>query len=352
MATRVTPSQARLFAQLLAEWEPQMRAAFMASVTDIQAGVDWPALLGALAVFNTEAAIAALNISPAAWAEYSSTMTAAYAKAGASTAAQIQQAGIGGVGTRFNMTNPRAQAWIAENVGVSVAGFTREQVEVARKVIEEGYALGQGPRTIALDLGGRVTNGYRQGGVLGLDGPRAARLQTVTQGMRTAEGVKSLVIQREDGSLVPRYKVNPATAQRIIKAYREGTEVPEESRVVSERQYRNALLQARADTVAETETANAVMGARDEQWRQTLDAQGLSENDVIKTWKHNRGTEKEFRPDHVAMNGQSVRGIDTPFIFADGARLKYAHDPAGGAKHTIRCGCDTIFRLDHSAGLS
>lgn len=328
-----------------------MRAAFMASVTDIQAGVDWPALLAALAIYNTEAAIAALNISPAAWAEYSSTMTAAYAKAGASTAAQIQQAGIGGVGTRFNMTNPRAQAWIAENVGVSVAGFTREQVEVARKVIEDGYALGQGPRTIALDLGGRVSNGYRQGGVLGLDGPRAARLQTVTQGMRTAEGVRSIVIQREDGSLVLRYKVNPATAQRIIKAYKAGTEVPESDQVISVRQYRNALLQDRANTVAETETANAVMGARDEQWRQTLDDQGLSADDVVKTWKHNRGTEKDFRPDHVAMSGQSVRGIDTPFIFADGARLKYAHDPAGGAKHTIRCGCDTIFRIDHAAGL-
>lgn len=351
MAIRPTRSQARLFAQLIAGLEPEIHRAFMASVTDLQANVDWPALLDALGRMDIERAIAALNINAAAWAEYSSVMTAAYAKAGASTAAQIVSQGDAGIGVRFQMTNPRAEQWIRENVAGRVVGFTQEQVGVARATIEAGYAAGQGPRTIAVDLAGRVAGGVRTGGVIGLDAPRASRLHAVTIGMRSPEGVRGLVIKREDGRLALRYKVNKATEQRIIRAYNAGTAVPDADRAISERQYKNALLKSRADTVAATETGNAVMSARDEEWRQLAESQGLDASAVIKTWRHRRGSSATHRPDHLAMSGHSVRGIDTPFVFPDGTRMLHAHDPSGGAKHVINCGCDTEYRLDHSAGL-
>ena len=351
MATAPSISQARLFAQLLAELEPEVRRGFMASVTDLQSNVDWTRLLSELERMNVDGAIAALNISPEAWAEYSASVTSAYAKAGASTAAQITQQGIGTIGTRFQMSNPRAQAWIAENVGGSIVGFTREAQITARMVIEAGYALGQGPRTIATDLVGRVEGGVRTGGILGLDNPRAMRLQAVTNGMRSVGGVRDLVIEKLDGTLEVRYKVNPATEQRILKAFRAGTEVPIKERVISERQYSNALLKARADTVAATETANAVMAARQEQWVQLAESQGLDARAVKKTWQHRRGGAKEFRPAHLAMSGRTVQGLFTPFIFPDGTQMQYAHDPAGGARNNIWCGCDTTYSLNRAYGL-
>lgn len=351
MATAPSISQARLFAQLLAELEPEVRRAFMASVTDLQSNVDWSRLLVELERMNVDGAIAALNISPEAWSEYSASVTSAYAKAGASTAAQITQQGIGTIGTRFQMSNPRAQDWIAENVGGSIVGFTREAQMTARTVIEAGYARGEGPRTIATDLVGRVQGGVRTGGILGLDNPRAMRLQAVTAGMRTPEGVRDLVIEKLDGTLAMRYQVNPATAQRILKAFRAGTEVPLNERVISERQYSNALLKARGDTVAATETANAVMAARQEQWVQLAEAQGLDARAVKKTWQHRRGGAKEFRPAHLAMSGKSVQGLFTQFIFPDGTRMQYAHDPAGGARNNINCGCDTTYSLNRAYGL-
>lgn len=352
-ATRPTRSQARLFAQLIDDLEPQIHRAFMASVTDLQSHVNWSALLSSLADGDISGAISALNISTAAWNEYSSVMSNAYAKAGAASAAQIVLSGAGGIGIRFNMSNPRAERWIREHVADRVVGFTSEAIQVARSAIEAGYAQGAHPRTIALDLVGRTTGpgGTRVGGVLGLDAPRAARMTRVAEGMRTTEGVQSLVTQHHDGTLSVKYKVNKATENRILRAYRSGTAVPESDRIISERQYKNALLKHRADTVAETETANAVMSARDESWQQLVEEDGIDPNSVIKTWRHRRGASRYHRPDHLAMSGHEVRGLDTPFVFPDGAQLRFAHDPDAGPEHIIRCGCDCEYRVDHTVGL-
>ena len=345
-----TKSQARLFALLISELEPQIRRAFMASVTDLQAGVNWPLLLERLTAQDTEGAIAALNINAAAWAEYSATMTTAYAKAGASTMAQIQAVGVAPIGVRFDMSNPRAQQWIRESVAESVVGFTREQITGARAVIEAGYARGEGPRTIATDLAGRVTGGTRQGGILGLDNPRAARLQAVKVGMRTPEGVQALVIKGQDGKLTMRYKVNAATEKRIFSAYNAGTEVPEAARLISERQYQSALLKARADTVSQTETASAVANSTRESWTQTAEARGLDAGAVQKKWVHLRGS-KEGRIEHIQMNGVTVMGLNTPFILPSGQPMQNPHDPAGGAKQNINCACNCIYSLSRAAGL-
>ena len=78
MATRPTRSQARQFAQLIEEHEPVVKRAFMASVADLQANVDWRSLLLALERGDIYGAITALNISTEAWAEYSAAVTGAY----------------------------------------------------------------------------------------------------------------------------------------------------------------------------------------------------------------------------------------------------------------------------------
>lgn len=346
-----TNAQARLFAQLIENLEPEIRRAFMASVTDLQANVDWTALLDALQRYDTEAAIAALNIAPEAWAEYSTAMSAAYAKAGASTIAQIQASGIAGIGVRFQMTNPAAQQWIRENVGEAIVGFTREQIQIARQIIEAGYAQGMGPRNIAIDLVGRATGGKaRTGGVLGLDAPRAERLMRVKQGMLTAEGVRDLVIEHADGSLNMRYAVNKATEQRILRAYRNGTAVPAADREISLRQYQNALLKSRADTVARTETGMSVMSARYQSWLQIAESQGLDASAIKKTWIHGAGRKGDYRPAHLALNGKSVQGLYTPFM-VEGTPMQHALDKRGGARQVINCRCSTVFSLNQYAGL-
>lgn len=344
MALRPTRSQARHFAELLSKHEPVIRDAFMRAVVDLHANVDWPALIAALESGSTFNAVQALNISEGAFNEYSQVLTSVFVESGTATASLIIGSGQGAIGLRFNLQNPAAEKWIQQNVATRVVGFVQEQVETAREVIAAGYMGGNHPHTIARDLVGRVgAGGVREGGVLGLDAPRAARLVKVSNGMRTPDGVQSLVIRREDGSLAMRYKVNKAAEQRILAAYAKGEAVPEAQRILSERQYSNALLKDRADTVATTETAAAVMGARDSAWEQAAAQQGLDRNAVLKTWRHRRGG--DGRITHIEMAGVSVAGIDTPFVLSDGSVMMHAHDPSGGARNNVSCGCDTEYRI-------
>lgn len=332
------PRADRELRALIERLEPELRDAFLAAVADLTGGINRTALIAALQAGDIEAAIAALNIEPAAFLRYATTLEGAFVQGGAVAAGLIAGPGIDIV-LRFDMSNPAAEAWIRRNVGERITAITAETMQVARDTILTGYQSGRHPNSIALDLVGRVDRGARTGGVLGLDAPRAERLRIVTRGMETAEGVQDLVV---NGRV--RYKVNRATELRILRAYNNGTAVPAADRAISVRQYQNALLQARGETIGRTETLQAVMGARHEAWEQALDKLGKTDADVIKTWRHGGGP-KDPRPHHEAMSGQTVQGLDTPFEFSNGARLRYAGDEDAPASEVINCTCDTVYSL-------
>jgi hypothetical protein len=327
---------------LVRKLEPDLRRAFEAAVADLRDKVDWPRLLEALRNNQIEAAIDALNIEPAAFQRYAALQTSIYSEAGAATVASIALPSLVAAGVRFDMTNPAAERWIAENVGAQITRITTEQVALARQVILEGYQAGQGPQNIAIDLVGRVQNGTRQGGVMGLDVPRAERLRIVSDAIKTAEGVRDLVIEKADGTLQVKYKVNKTTEAAILRAYRAGKAVPADKQLRLMAQYSNRLLKERAETVARFETASSVMAARRQAWAQIMDRRNIPPEAVGKRWVHG-GSVKEPRPHHLAMSGQTVVGIDTPFQFSNGAALQYAHDVNAPLSETILCGCSTEF---------
>ena len=338
-------TQTDAFRALIARLEPAMQRAFLAAIADIHGAVDWNALNAALRAGDIDAAVAAARIEPAAFLSLWQQADAAYIAGATEAVATLGISGVpGSVGIRFDMTNPRAEAYLATSSSTMVTQISDDSKQAVREAIQRGYAAGRGPRDIATDVAGRVVGGRRVGGIVGLDGPRAYRLDMVTQGMKTAEGVKSLVVRKADGTLGLRYKVNKATEKRILAAYAKGQAVPLSGQRMGAEQFRNALLKARADTIAQLETAQAVMEGRKEEWLQVLDKLGRSEADVIKTWVHGPGGE-DPRPHHVAMSGQSVRGLNTPFVFYNGASLQYAHAADGDISETARCTCLTNFVL-------
>lgn len=334
------PSQDRVLRQLVAALEPELRNAFMAAIAELRDGINRTALIAALQAGDIEGAVRALNIEPAAFVRYATALQSVFVEGGTAAAATILAGPGVNVLVRFDMTNPAAEAWIRRNVGERITAITQETMQVARETILTGYQAGRHPNSIALDLvGRRGATGARTGGVLGLDVPRAERLRIVTRGMETAEGVQDLVV---NGRV--RYKVNRATELRILRAYNNGTAVPAADRAISIRQYQNALLKARGETIARTETLQSVMGARQEAWRQGLEKLDRTPDDVIKTWWHGGGP-KHPRPHHEAMSGQTVRGLETPFVFSNGARLRYPGDENAPASEVINCTCNCTYSL-------
>jgi len=88
---------------------------------------------------------------------------------------------------------------------------------------------------------------------------------------------------------------------------------------------------ARAELVADTETAAAFAFASDSAARQA----GVR----FKQWIHS-GLPKEPRPDHLAIDGLIVP-VDEPYPVGD-PPLRYPHDELGAAEDVINCGCISV----------
>jgi len=333
----------RQIIKLIAQYSPRVREAFLNAIKDTQDNIDWDNLLRAIEDRDVEAVIKAMHISEASYQEYEDLLIDIFSDSGKDVIRSIE--GIDKLGVRWNIKNPVAEAWVEANVANKVVGITREQIELVREVVEEGIAEGKHPFQIAISIAGRAAGKRREriGGIVGLDGQRARRYNNVVSNLTTPEGIRSLVVEHPDGSVSLRYKVNKSTENRILRAYRANRGLSAKEAAISEVQYKNALLKHRADTIAQTETANAVMGGREAEWKILTQEEGVDPEHVIKRWEHRRGASKHHRPDHLAMSGTVVRGLNTPFVFPDGERLRWAHDVYGSASHVINCGCDTTF---------
>lgn len=348
MARRPTISQSRRFRALIASYEAQMQRAFNDAIASIRGNLDWRSLIAALERGDVDGAVAAIGIDNGDFLALWQKANEAYIAGATATVDTLTVSGVPAsqsVGIRFDMTNPRAEAYMTTASAMMVQQVSEDTKQAVREAILRGFQAGRGPRDIATDISGRVVGGQRQGGIVGMDAARAYRFDMVSQGMRTAEGVRGLVIRHQDGTLGLRYKVNASTERAILSAYRKGIAVPDAARIRSENQFRNALLKSRADTIARTETGMAVAAGRREEWQQVLEKLGRDPGDVIKTWQHGSAT---FDPRwwHERMNGKSVRGLDTPFVFENGAQLQCPHDPDGSPSEVINCTCTMTYRLD------
>jgi hypothetical protein len=331
--------QNRIFRALIDKLTPDLRRAFLAAVDDIRDGIDWPALMDALRRRDIEGAVDALNIEAAAWEKYRSAKARAYEEGGQEAVATVNLNGLS-TSIRFDMTNWRAEAWVREYVGQKITLLAEEQKDIARNVIAAGYASGRHPNGISVELAGRIVAGKRQGGVLGLSGPFADHVLAMRARLASGdpkEMAKVLKMARRDKRF----------DRAILKAMDAGRPVSQADIDKMAQRYADRLLDLRAKTVARTETGQAVMSARLEEWRQVLDKIGAPASAVIKTWVHGGGP-ADPRLWHVAANGMEVRGLETPFLLASGASMLCAHDPSAPASEVANCTCGTNFRLDHS----
>ncbi|WP_311271043.1 hypothetical protein [Sphingobium sp. WCS2017Hpa-17] len=399
---------------LIDQLEPLLAAVFIAAIATLRAGIDYPRLLIALRTGDVDAAIDALNIESGVFSGYVMERQAAFAKAGAVVSESVTKDRVAffrretrdpsirgpvlepearGPGRtpppappslsldgptptnivfRFDMTNPRAEAKIRTEAAARITGYVDEQIETARKVIGDGFQRGEGPQTIATAIAGKVNpiSGRREGGIIGLSGGIDARTGKLTGQASYVENMRARLLSGDpdemlkvlgrfkDGKWVEgtgmtlRDRRFDRSIQKAIRDVAAGKGNPLSAAKIEEMvaKYSDRLLARRAEDIARTETASGVEMARAEATKQALGKAGLDDAAVTKGWYHSRGLD-HARDTHVAMHGKEVTGIDTPFHLPDGSVMLYPHDPAGGVKNNVNCGCRGDQTIDWAFGL-
>ena len=328
----------RQIRELTSTMEPRIRAEFLAAMNDIKSRAQIDALVGSLRSNDIQSAINAINIDPGAFAKINSLVIETYGKAGVDTISSgnwIYPNGQRAV-VRFNSLSPRSEAWAREQSANLVFGLSDEAKSVARDVIADGYALGRRTDRIALDLVGRIgANGRRVGGVVGLD-PQSE------QWVKNLRGYLETDIGRALGMKLNNRDKD--TLRRLISAGKTLT-APQIDNLL--RRYENNLLMSRGRKIGRTETINAIEMGKYEAWKQGLEKTGIPEKFIVRKWVHT-GRALRDRPDHVIMNGDEKRGLQSPHTMPDGVLMLHPHDTSYGAgpNHIVHCECREDYRID------
>lgn len=328
----------RTLKEIERKYGPRVARAFADAVRDLRDQVTLRRVTEALDVGDIARALDALNIDEAAFSGLRQALTAAFIESGTAVAAAVRLDPPGetrGV-FRWNVGNPEAVRALNEWLGTEITKITEDTREAARAALSEGFATGQGPRQIALDVVGRVgPNGRRTGGVLGLNQPQEQWVRNMRQYLRDGDLRSVLRMSKRDRRF----------DRTIQKMLREGR-VPTSAQIEKwTGRYADRLLKLRGDTISRTETAAATEQARFDAFRQGVEAKGYPESYVIKEWRHGGGGMKP-REQHVAENETEVRGLNTPFRMPDGTLIQYPHAPDIPAKHAVNCTCSLLIRMD------
>jgi hypothetical protein len=328
MARRPTAQQ-RAIEQALARLDPEVARAFIAAIQAARRQVDVAALVRALDAGDLITAARLLAFPQALMFPLEDAIRSAYMTGGQLLAASAPAAILG-----FAGNTPRAAAWLQELSSTRIQGIYQDTLEATRVALVAGRDQGMGSRAIARMITGARQGTQRVGGILGLTTQQADSIMSGRA--KLASGDPKLM--REYLDLKLRDRRFDRTIQKAIADGRAITG-PELDKILEA--HKSKALAYRGKVIAENETFQAL-----ESGRREAVAQALENPDVegaVKRWQWNFS--KSPRDDHQALANMPAIPFDQPFTMADGTQMQYAHDPAGGARHNIGCGCLTVYRI-------
>ena len=329
--TRLTREQQRKIRELVSTHEPLIRQAFEAAIQNARGALDFDALMRAVQDNDLFRAAELLRLNQASLFPLEEAIRSATIAGGLSVTLPKGVAGA----FSFNGRHPRAEQLIAEAGARLVTEIGSPGIEAVRAVILQAQQEGVGAAATARRLAGTINpvTGIREGGIMGLDGPRAARSAKV----REILGDPDLIKDYFKGGK-PRYTSTDRRFDAMVRrAIAEGKALPKADIEKIAKAHDARLLKARGQTIARNEAFTAQAQGRHEAYQQLMDS-GQVES-IVKRWSHNSA--KDPRHDHMALDGVEV-DLNETFEMADGARLAYPHDPSAGPEHTIGCRCVVI----------
>ena len=327
--------------QIVANQERAVRRAFFEAIAALRDDVRLTDLVAAIEAGDTERALAVLNITPATFAPLAAAGTAAYTVGGTTGAAQIGRvpASPGGpvVAFRFGGRSPRAERWAADVSSRRIVEIVEDQRALARSVITSGLTAGRNPRSVALDIVGRIDRATkrRTGGFIGL---------TEQQGRYVLNLREELSDPVRMANYFSRARRDKRLDGIVSRAMADGVPVKASDIDAIAARYSDRLLQLRGETIARTEAITALRAGQLESMMEAHEQAGFTAQESQKVWDDTG--DGATRPSHRHADGQKV-SIDQPFTVG-GYRLMYPGDSRMGApaEETINCRCAVRYEVD------
>jgi hypothetical protein len=159
---------------LLSRLEPEAQRAFIQAVRTAKSRSYILALIDAIESGYIDDIMKAAGVRDGMYTPVTEALRGAYVEAGKFVlASEVPKR----FGMEFNINNPRAEAFLRDFSSQLITRVRADQIEAVQVILQNGMTKGLNPRTVALDIVGRMgPGGKRSGGVLGLNRPQAEAL--------------------------------------------------------------------------------------------------------------------------------------------------------------------------------
>ncbi|TPM39374.1 head morphogenesis protein [Mesorhizobium sp. B2-2-3] len=344
MLKRLSPRER--FEQLLADFAPKLRTAFLEAIDDITGNIVLRRIVERLERGDINGAVAAMHLDPAAFRPLDEAIRAAFNGGGVATVEgmpTLRDPSGHRIVVRWDARNLAAEQWLQAHSAQLVTGIVQDQMTSIRTALETGLARGNNPTKTAVAVVGRVSTvtGRREGGIIGLTGPQASFVATARDELLSGDPAQ---IRK----YLERTRRDKRFDKTVAKAIADGKPVPATMVDRITGRYADSLLKLRADTIGLHETFAALGASKDIAFRQQMEKGNLQAQHVTKGWKHT--PQEHGRMQHIAMQGQVVP-FDQSFTAPDGTAIPYPHAPGVPTRHTLGCKCFAEYKIDFVAQL-
>jgi hypothetical protein len=334
---KMTPRQKLdALADLLA---PDIRSAFLAGIQDIVDNVLLRQLVEAIQLGDVEGAFRALGYSPAAMRPITAAIERAYERGGVLTGETFPKwlnTTNGRAIFRFDLRNSRSEAWLREYSSALITRIEDETRVNVRSMLAVGMQAGRNPRSVALDIVGRVdpSTNKRVGGIVGL---------TVNQ-ERWVTNTR-IKLETLDATYFDRELRDKRFDSIVKKAIDAGKPLPQDTVDKLTARYKMNALRYRGEAIGRTEAIRALNRSEYEAVLQASELGAINKSATKRIW--DSAGDGRVRWSHRKMDGQAV-GIDEPFVSPSGARMMFPGDTSLGAggDETIMCRCRARLKVD------
>jgi hypothetical protein len=316
---------------LIDQWEVSLRKAFLESVYALRDSVQIEQVARMLERGDIPGAIRAVGLDPALFRPLDKGIADAFEAGGRFTGNTFPVARAADglrVVFQFNIRNPSAEAWLRSYSSEKITEIVDDQREVIRTHLTAGMQNGDNPRTVALELAGRINKdtGKREGGVLGLTSSQAEWVRAYRDELASESPTDALTRNLRD----KRFDA------AVRKAEATGEPIPADVQEKMVRAYANRALRYRAETIGRTEAMASLHQSQEEATQQGLNAGVIQASNLKEIWRSAR--DKRVRDTHRALDGQTINRGER-FRSPSGALLRYPGDPDAPGAEVIGCRC-------------